>query len=637
MIRSKILTSKGILDIQYDPRSTSGEKKEAYIICPICTSTRDPRHQHEKKLAIRVDDPGDNKRWRCNHCGEGGYLQNENYKPFEKQSLEVKKLKKVPKLDPITERMIKWVKEKRHISYETLSKLGVMATKKKLRKKDGKFTDLIDVLVFPALDGDMIVDIHYRSANKLFSSEEGAIKIFWNINSLIGKKKGIITEGRFDALACYEAKVGIDAVSVPNGVSMTVSEKAHFKRTGQIDQSKPLNLTYLDLHWEVFEALEEVIIATDDDPAGIKLRMELARRIGYEKCKYVQWSDFKDEKGNPINDGNQCLIEHGPKGVLEAFKNAKEFPVHGLIRANDVLSQILHEYANGKQKGLSIGYKSIDPHFRLVPGHTIVINGYRQMGKTAFVFQIVLNVAVLYGWKVCLYTPENYPAVRCYDTLIEMMLGKSIDIDSSNRANKSEIVKASNFLQEHIFFIEDDDHEGFTHKQLRERFSQMIKRYGVKMVIKDPWNTITEERKKGEDISTFLSRELSNEVRFGRLYNVVNLICAHPKTPDDSSDKSLKPPTDHQLYGGAIWANKMHEVITIHRDTDDPLSKTTKLFVNKTKEHKITGIPTGSKNFIPLEFVRNQQRFYENVNGKDLCPLDGWEKQFENKLFNEGF
>ena len=484
MIRSKILSSKGIFDVEYDPRSASGEKGEAYIICPICTPGRNPKHQHEKKLAIRVNDPGDNKRWRCNHCGEGGYLQNEDYKKKETVALEIKELKKVPKLDPISERMAIWCKEKRNISFNTLSKLGVFATKKKMRKKDGTFTDLIDVLVFPSYDGDVLVDIHYRSANKLFSSEEGTTKIFWNINNLIGKKKAVITEGRFDALAIYEADLGLDAVSVPNGVSMTVAERAYFKRTGEIDQSKPLNLTYLDLHWEVFEALEEVIIATDDDPPGIKLRTELARRIGPEKCKYIQWTDF-DSK-----DANGCLIKHGPDGIKNALRNAKDFPVRGLIKAKDVIKQILYEYDNGKQKGLSIGYTTVDPHFRLVPGHSIVINGYRQMGKTAFMFEIVLNMAVLYGWKSCLYTPENYPAVRCYDTLIEMLLGKSIDKDSNDRAPKSEIIKAANFLQEHVFFIEDDDHEGFTHKQLREKFSQMIKRYGVKLVVKDPLNTI---------------------------------------------------------------------------------------------------------------------------------------------------
>ena len=631
MINSKILSSKGILDIQYDPRKASGEKGHVYIICPICTPGREAHHKKEQKLAIRANDPGENKRWRCNHCGEGGYLQDENYKKKETQALEVKPLKKHPKLDPITERMVKWTKDHRKISFETLSKLGVLATKKNMRKKDKGIMKNIDVLVFPSYDGEMMVDIHYRSANKLFSSEEGAVKIFWNINSLIGKKKGIITEGRFDAAACYEAKIGIDAVSVPNGVAMTVNEKAHFKRTGEIDQTKPLNLAYLDLHWEVFEALEEVILATDDDPAGIKLRMELARRIGFEKCKYVPWSDFK------VNDANQCLFEHGPEGVINAFRNAKEFPVRGLVRANDVIDQIFHEYLNGKQKGLSLGYITIDPHFRIVLGHTIVVNGYRQMGKTAWLFQMALNVAVLYGWKSCLYTPENYPALRCYDTLIEMLLGKSIDKDNENHAKKSEIRKAANFLQDHIFFIEDDDLDGFTHKELRDKFVQMIKKYGVKLVAKDPWNNLTEERKKGEDISTFLSRELSNEVRFGRLYGIYNVICAHPRTPDDHSKDGLKPPTDHQLYGGAIWTNKLHEVITIHRDTDDPLSKTSKLFVNKTKEHKITGIPTGGKNFIPLEFNRNQQRFYENINGVPVSPLDNWEEQFENKLFNEGF
>jgi twinkle protein len=347
MVRSTIKTSKGIFTIEYDPTHVSGEKKEVYITCPICTPSREPQHQKEKKLAIRTQDPGDNKRWRCNHCGEGGYLGNEDYKKKEQQSLEIKELKKVPKFDALSEGMINWCKEHRHISYETLASLNVLATVKDMRKKNGEFAKGVQVLAFPSYGGETLVDIHYRSKNKLFSSEEGATKVFYNINALVGKKKGIITEGRLDTLAIYEAGVGIDAVSVPNGVSMSVAEVAYYKKTGEIDQSKPLNLTYLDLHWEVFDALEEVIIATDDDPPGVKLRLELARRIGQEKCRYIKWSDYD------CKDANDCLIKHGKDGVKRAVKEAREFPVHGLIRAYDIKDKILHEYDNGKQKGLS--------------------------------------------------------------------------------------------------------------------------------------------------------------------------------------------------------------------------------------------------------------------------------------------
>ena len=603
-------------DISVPSVTEATPKGDVYIVCPICVGIRKPEHKKEKKLGINVKKS--HMPWRCVHCGESGAVITD-----EKRTVvnPIKYIDKPFNLTKIDEKVIKWFKEKRNISRETVEYFKIMTIVKSMKQSRvpeteeeyrGKFRSMV-CLFFPFYDGENLVDVQYRDKNKNFMAESGATKIFWNINDMKGAKKGIITEGQIDTMAMYEAEVGIPSCSVPNGVAISKAEIDFFNKTGQIAPRVQLDLAYLDVHYWVFEQMEEVIIATDDDPPGIKLREELARRIGKTKCKYIKWGEWQTADGKPCKDGNDVLIHHGKEELQNAVLKAKPFPILGIVRIKDLRSELFYELGNGKEKGLSIGLDAVDPHFTVMPGHTIVINGYRNMGKTAFALQICLSLAVKHNWKSAIYTPENYPAKRVADKLIQMLLGKPTDRIYENHATEEEIDAAIDYINEYIFIIEETHRDRYSHKQLREKTEELIVRHGIKLVLKDPWNYIREERQRGEQLYDFLLRELSNETYFTKYGNITTLINAHPKTPDIPKSMELRRPLDFDLYGGGVWGAKVDEAVCLHRESTSADNNMSKFYVDKTKDHDIIGFPCPNDPII-LTFHRRSQRFYDGEN-----------------------
>ena len=56
----------------------------------------------------------------------------------------------------------------------------------------------------------------------------------------------------------------------------------------------------------------------------------------------------------------------------------------------------------------------------------------------------MLNCSVLYGWKWGVFSPENYPVGDLYDTLAEMYIGNTSDLDKKDRMSIDEYKQALN-------------------------------------------------------------------------------------------------------------------------------------------------------------------------------------------------
>lgn len=586
---------------------------EHYTVCPICSPYRKPEHKNDKKLAINFN--AKHRPWRCNHCGEAGALITDDKKSVIP---DIKPITKKFNVEKIPENLYKDFWEKWAISQKTFEYFKVMIIRKsikQIRVKEGeeKWKDEyreVPAVFFPSYDGDDLIDVQYRDGNKNFASESGTTKIIFNINDIKGANKCIITEGRKDTMSIYESGCELPACSVPNGVTMSEKEVAYFKKYNKVDITKQLDLKYLDVHYWVFEMVDEIIIGTDDDPPGIKLREELARRFGKHKCKYIKWSEWKTKDNKPCKDANDVLFHCGPEELKNAWKKAHAFPVSGLIRIIDVLDELLYERKNGKEKGISTGFTNLDPHFTVMPGHIILNNGYMNMGKTSIYIQIALQMAILYGYKSGLYMPENYPVRRLADKIVQMLLGKSTDMDKEDHASIPEIKNALEFINEYIFIVHETDMKIYSHQDLRDKANELIARHGIKMFFKDPWNRVRETRNKGEQMYDYLNRELSEEAFFAEQTNIAWFINAHPKTPDVPKTQVLPRPSAHQVYGGEVWPSKVHEIITTHRLSTGADSTETLIYVDKTKDHELIGIPCPNSP-IRLEFHRKSQRFYD--------------------------
>ena len=611
----KIFTSIGMLSIDVPMHAKSDGSGERYLICPICSSSRKPEHRSELKFAVNIQENA----WRCNHCQEGGYLHLD--KDIEDR---VKPLMHRPVTKDVSEGIYTYFNS-RKISRTTVDFFRVKEASRKILQIHNKNDALRGTWVtrscisFPLINDGKLINVQYRDQDKNFSMESKAEKILFNVDSIKRKdvKRAVITEGYIDCMSYHEAGMR-EVVSVPNGSTISKREMEEFKATGKLVHEKPMNLTYLDPHIDEFDKMNEVIIATDDDAAGIKLREELARRIGKDKCRYVKFSIWKNDKGEPCKDGNDVLKFHGPKELLRSLETAEYFPVQEIISADQVYDELMANYDKPFVKGLPTGFPSLEPHFSWHLGHSVAINGYPTMGKTSWILYCFVYFAVVYKWKSICYTPENYPVEQVFETLIEIYIGKSAKQNSMDRMNIQEYQRGAAFIKDNIYLIEDKTDEGYNLKKLLSIFSNAIKRYGVRVCSFDPWNSLDHRREAHYNIDDYLKKRLSNINRFATNNNVLFLMGVHPPTPEKTSTKIYNAPSMFDIEGGGAWSKKMYEIMCFHRASDEFGNFSVEVHIQKIKHHKITGVPTPRDSPVILYYNPRSNRFEDK---EEFDPL----------------
>ena len=570
------------------------EKGEVSVICPVCEPTRQKKGQ--KKLGVNITKGV----WRCNHCGWSGGLA----------SSEWAKNKPVINrhgLSPLTEAQVSYF-AKRGISKTTLDSREVKHKVESIRQKStGEFISK-QCVAFISREKGWPMMIKYRDGQKNFKIEKGSKLIPYGIDWIINEDECIMTEGEIDTLSYHEVKL-TNVCSVPNGATVTVEEKEYFIKTGKIDTEAHLSLSYFDHTYQYFEKKKVIYIATDNDAAGIKLRNEIGRRFGYERCRIIDFSQYtyeKDGKTVECNDPNEVLVNLGREALISTLENAKNFPMDDVVSLDDVAEKINEQYKYGLKKGKSTGLKHLDPHFRWKAGHLVGFNGYGGMGKSSLVFNLLILSAILYGWKWGCYLPENYPIEDAYIIFLEIYICNTMDKDVEDRATEKEVEIAKKFINDHFEFI--DRAEGYTPTQLRDVAKRMIMQRGIVGFVTDPWNSLTHIYSGSLD--QYLENELSAEVRFTTRNNIIKVIVMHPPTPQKDDKKDPPAPSVYQVTGGGIWSKKLYEIICFHiKNDEDGGSLMNEIHVQKIKTPKLIGIKTAKKNPVIVHFQRRDHHF----------------------------
>src|SRR3989304_1190137 len=230
-------------------------KNTGKTICPKCSNDR--KNKSDKCLSVDVE----HGIWNCHNCGWKGTLKKQKEVKVYEKPIWVNNTN-------LSDKVVEWFK-KRGISQQTLIDFKIAEILEWMPQVERKS----NCLVFPYFRGEECLNVKFRDGANNFKLVKGAELVFFNLNAV--SETIIITEGEIDCMSFHE--VGIkNVISVPNGASKGNSK-----------------LEYLDNCFEIFKS-KQVIIATDNDEAGINLRNELARRIGIDTCTYIDFEDCKD-------------------------------------------------------------------------------------------------------------------------------------------------------------------------------------------------------------------------------------------------------------------------------------------------------------------------------------------------------
>ena len=508
-------------------------------ICPLCSSDRQPKNQKAKCASYDWE----RGLGTCHHCDSSFQLHTYQRKgSSEKTYIRPDSLNVV---DPkqITSKVFKWF-ESRGISQKTLDDLMVTEGPE-FMPQTGKSENTIQ---FNYIMGDQLINVKYRDGRKNFKLYKGAEKVFYNINSIIGYKECVITEGEMDVLALHEAGIK-NAISVPNGATLNSN-----------------NLDYLDNCIDYFEDKEKIILAVDNDEPGQALQQELIRRLGAEVCFLTTFEECKD--------ANDYLIKYGKEALAERIIKSRPVPLENVTTFKDIEDEITDFVKNGFKRGYQIGIPNFDNIFSTYTGQFITVTGIPSSGKSDFVDQMVVGYNNNYQWKTAFASPENAPT---YLHAHKLMRKVWQDMPSRDDIGTDKWNKVADHVNDNFFFI---DMERYTLESVLRKGAELVKRKGIKCLVIDPFNKVRDVDCKTEDVNRYTMEYLTKIETFAKKYDVLVFVVAHPTKMYKDKDGKMEEPTMYNIKGGGEWYDASYHGILVHRDYE---AKTVKAKVLKVK------------------------------------------------------
>lgn len=455
----------------------------------------------------------------------------------------------IPRLEKLNKKHLDYFKN-RGISNDTLLRMKVTEGVEWMPQ----YKKEVPVVCFNYYRGEELVNIKFRGPQKSFKMAKDAELIFYNLNGLEGQNEAVITEGEIDALTAVECEI-YNSVSVPNGAA-----KGNQK------------LEYLDNCWEIFDRLDKLILAVDNDQAGSILKEELARRLGKHKCYTVVYPDG-------CKDLNDVLVKYGKNEVKKVIAEAKEWPIEGIYPVDDMLSIIQDYYENGYPPGAKTRIPGLDDLLTFGAGHLTTVTGIPGHGKDEFTNEIMVSLARHENWVWGVFNFEEPPEIHV-TKLMEKHAKKAFAFrrNPESRMNKNEFERAVVFVDDYFKFVKADSID-VSMKGIISKATEMVKKWGINGILINPWNLLEHKLQPGQSETHYVSETLTELNNFLWKYGVHGILIAHPsKMQTNKTTGKPDIPTLYSISGSAHFFNKTYNGITVYRDVD-----MTDVYVQKVK------------------------------------------------------
>ena len=207
-------------------------------------------------------------------------------------------------------------------------------------------------------------------------------------------------------------------------------------------------------------------------------------------------------------------------------------------------------------KSLTTGFDDLDELVKIAKGYMMIGTGYPSSGKSEFLDAIIINMAILHGWRTLYFSPENFPLEEHMAKLAEKFIGTNI-----RSFERDDVARSLAFLNKHFRWMDED--EPWLDKILLNA-QEAHKEEPLDCLVIDPWNNVLHDMgMKRED--QYLSEALSKVLRFSRMNNIFTAVIAHPKNPVKLADGTYPIPDLYCISGGAMWRNKTDYGLCFHR------------------------------------------------------------------------
>lgn len=256
---------------------------------------------------------------------------------------------------------------------------------------------------------------------------------------------------------------------------------------------------------------------------------------------------------------------------------AKIFTVEDKIKDLNKLRE------EGTTAGLKTNITPLDEIFSIKKGYTLYIGGAPHSGKTEFINELALSMAIHYGWKILIYSGEAGGIENTIAELCHKLVGKPfMKHKSSGELNEycmsdDERTWAQYVVSEHFMFIDTEDEKSDITSFKADEFYQIISDHEAEtgkrfdMTILDPWNDVVNETgKHGGREDIWLAEALRicrQDAKRNQRYNVIIFHVAElPAVKHKESGKFYNPPAlPTQWAGGRTPQRRAHTMLLCWR------------------------------------------------------------------------
>lgn len=209
----------------------------------------------------------------------------------------------------------------------------------------------------------------------VFRYPSGQASWLFNADQLKGTNRVVITEGEEDCIVLAAAGVA-NCVSVPDGCDLGKGEAE-----------------WLD----VLEKFREIVIAFDRDDAGLAGSAKLAKRLGRERCRIVEYPSHHDpylerELKDPCEFSSRGILDECVKAIKDA--PAHNHPLLQQVADDAALDELRADHEAGDPHGFPTGWASLDEHMGGIRGGEItIVTGHTGSGKSALTTALLTQVS----------------------------------------------------------------------------------------------------------------------------------------------------------------------------------------------------------------------------------------------------
>jgi len=379
-----------------------------------------------------------------------------------------------------------------------------------------------DAIAIPVFKSGELVNIKYRFLNPTeakYIGEKDAESWLYNDTGIkLGAKKGriLIVEGEFDLMCAWQS-----------GVQNVISPASGKNSYGA---------------WiELLDKIPKVYVAYDNDRGGRETALEMAERIGTDKC-----FDVKYPEG--IKDANEYTLSHTSDEFRALINQARPYYTRQFKGITDIIDSL----RNRTEDALKIPFI---PKVEIEKDWLIVVSGKSNVGKTSYALNITDFLAE--NGIPTLFMPFERGIESVGKRLLQVMFDKTIaefrelsDSEWDRMLDKS--------INSPVYFALPKKTD------IVETIVKANRLFGTKVVIVDHLDYIVRDSTGSKESA--IGQTLQELKRVAEENGIIMIIITHIRKIDNAGSLLAKKPGIEDLKGSASLYQDPECVIMLDGD-----------------------------------------------------------------------